>query len=180
MSVSSQKTGKIKLLVGPMFAGKTTALIKEANLSNSFLAFKPKIDNRYSDEQIVAHTEKYIDAIPVDLSESICKITSQEVDLVIIDEVQFFDQQIIDDVVLLKQKGLNVIVAGLDTDFRKEPFHITHSLQKIADEVEVLKAVCKQCGQQAEYTYRTSQSNEVIVVGGSENYEPRCLKCYHD
>ncbi len=177
-------SGWVEAICGSMFSGKSEELIRRMRRSQfakqEIQVFKPAIDNRYSDEAVVSHNGTSIIALPVPTSQSILEKLQAETDVVGIDEVQFFDDQIVEVVQELANRGYCVIVAGLDQDFRGEPFGKMPELLAIAESVTKLQAVCAVCGSPASRTQRLIDGkpayydDPIILVGASESYEPRC------
>lgn len=171
-----------------MFAGKTEELIRRVNVlsfaKKHIQIFKPRIDTRYSDDEIVSHAGLHIPCIVVDNAEQILKKIDQETEVVAIDEVQFFDETIIDICDYLADNGVRVMVAGLDQDFRGEPFGVLPELLTRAEFVTKLTAVCAKCGAPATRTQRlingvpADYNDDIVLVGAQETYEPRCRHCH--
>lgn len=182
------KDGYIEVISGCMFAGKTEELIRRIKVlqyaKKNILVFKPKIDNRYSDTMVVSHAGQSIASIIVKDAAEILEHIEPTTDVVAIDEVQFFDRNILYVCDLLANKGIRVMVAGLDTDFRGEPFGVMPELLTTAEFVTKLTAVCTKCGAPATRTYRkingkpARYDDPVIMVGASESYEARCRHCH--
>ena len=171
--------GKLTVITGPMYAGKTTELVREALLyrhqGRRVVAVKPDIDTRYTDEEIATHTGITIEATPVAETHQILPHTLGEVGLLVIDEVQFFDKGLPQLVHKLVHTGFDCIVAGLDQDYRAEPFENTARLMAMADEVKKLQAWCAVCGKPATKTYKKAgKSKKRIEVGENDTYEARC------
>ena len=166
---------------GSMFSGKTEELIrrlKRAKFAKQRVEiFKPAIDTRYSEADVVSHDSHSIASTPIDSSASILLFTS-EIDVVGIDEAQFFDSGLIDVCNLLANNGIRVIVAGLDMDFRGIPFGPMPGLCAIADEVSKVHAICVKCGQLASFSHRTVKNDKQVLLGETEEYEPLCRECY--
>lgn len=178
--LKGENRGWIEVICGSMFSGKTEELIRRlkrvkiANLKVEI--FKPSMDVRYDEEKIVSHDENKILSTPVDNSKSIL-LLAQNVDVVGIDEAQFFDDGIADVCELLALKGMRVIVAGLDMDFQGKPFGQMPALLAKADYITKLHAICVVCGNIANFSYRKSASADQIVLGEMDIYEPRCRIC---
>ncbi len=183
------RIGKIEVITGCMFSGKSEELIRRlrrARIAKQRIqVFKPSIDTRYSDIEIVSHNGEKIQAEPVkNVAELAGKIRS-DTDVVGIDEAQFFDNSIIDVVNGLADQGMRIIIAGLDMDFRGEPFGPMPFLMAIADEVLKLHAICTICGDEATMTQRlingkpASYNDPIVMVGASEKYEARCRKHHY-
>ncbi len=180
--------GWIEVVVGPMFAGKSEELIRRLRrldyAHKKYLVFKPKIDDRYSKDEVVSHLKNKAKAIPIKEGKEILSYVKEDTEVVGIDEVQFFDEGIIDVCETLANRGIRVIAAGLDTDFRGEPFPISASLLARAEFVTKLTAICVKCGAPATMTQRivngvpASKTDPVVLVGGTESYEPRCRHCH--
>jgi thymidine kinase len=173
--------GRIEVICGSMFSGKTEELIrrlKRAKFARQRVEiFKPAIDTRYSNEEVVSHDSHAISSTPVDTSASILLFTS-EIDVVGIDEAQFFDNGLVDICNELADNGVRVIVAGLDMDFRGRPFGPMPALCAIADEVSKVHAICVKCGQLATFSHRTVQNEKQVLLGETAEYEPLCRTCY--
>lgn len=179
-----KQSGWVEVICGSMFSGKSEELIRRVRrcqfAKQNVSVFKPKIDNRYSKVEVVSHNGDTIHAHPVDAAQDIYNYISKETDVIAIDEVQFFDDQIVDVVQDLANDGYRVIVAGLDLDFRGEPFGPMPHLLSIAEQLTKLQAVCTVCGSPASRTQRlingkpASYYDPVIMVGAKESYEPRC------
>ncbi len=184
----TKKTGWIEVITGPMFAGKSEELIRRVKrleyAHKKMLVFKPSIDNRYSDSEIVSHSKYRTNSINIEKSEDILPYIYDGLDAVIIDEVQFLDEGIVKIADALADKGIRVIVAGLDRDFRGEPFKNIPELLSLAEDVTKLTAICMRCGAPATRTQRivdgkpASYDDPIIIVGASEAYEPRCRHCH--
>lgn len=175
------KKGWIEVICGSMFSGKTEELIrrlKRAKIAHLKVEiYKPSIDIRYKEKEIVSHDENSIHSTPVDNAHSILLLTN-EVDVVGIDEAQFFDGAITEVCNQLALRGVRVIVAGLDMDYTGKPFGAMPQLLATADYITKLHAICVKCGNIANYSYRKTIDNKQVVIGEKETYEPRCRKCY--
>jgi len=178
-----QRCGTIEVVCGSMFSGKTEELIrrmKRAQFAKQRVEiFKPAIDVRYSETEVVSHNRNAIPSTPVDSSASILLLTS-DVDVVGIDEAQFFDMGIVDVCRELSKRGIRVIVAGLDMDFKGTPFGPMPALLAIADDVFKAHAICVRCGNLATFSHRLVHSSKQVLLGETENYEPLCRKCYNE
>ncbi|NOX59265.1 MAG: thymidine kinase [Planctomycetes bacterium] len=175
------QAGRIELICGPMFAGKTTALIRilgeSAENGHRVLAVKPSSDTRYGEDQIVTHDGKRIPAVRVDCTDEL--LTSGEsAEVIGIDEVHFFDVELAGVCEKLAGLGVRVICAGVDLDHHGQPFDVIDRLETIADEVVRLTATCSICGERATHTKRLVSGESRIVVGGVGAYEPRCADCF--
>lgn len=179
--VRGERKGWIEVVCGSMFSGKTEELIrrlKRAKIANQRVEiFKPKIDTRYNEEQIVSHDENAIPSTPIESSQNMLQLAG-EVDVVGIDEAQFFDNDLPEVCEQLAQRGIRVIVAGLDMDYLKNPFGQMPNLLARADYITKLHAICVQCGNIANYSFRKTPDNEQVVLGEKDIYEPRCRHCY--
>lgn len=182
------REGWIEVISGCMFAGKTEELIRRINVlsyaKKNIVVFKPKIDNRYSDSEIVSHSGAKVPCLVVEKAQDILKKIGDDVEVVAIDEVQFFDEDIIEVCEYLADKGIRVMVAGLDKDFRGESFGVMPELLTRAEFVTKLTAVCAKCGAPATRTQRLVNGkpagfeDPIVLVGASERYEPRCRHCH--
>ncbi len=182
------KEGWIEVICGCMFAGKTEELVRRINVLNyakkNIKIFKPKIDNRYSETEIVTHLGIRIPCIIVENSEEILEHIDSKVDAVVIDEIQFMDEKIIDICEYLADKGIRVTVAGLDQDFRGECFPVMGELLSKAEFISKLTAVCAVCGAPATKTQRLVDgrparfNDATILLGSANEYEPRCRHCH--
>jgi thymidine kinase len=176
-----ERRGWIEVICGSMFSGKTEELIrrlKRAKIANLKVEiFKPAIDVRYDEIKIVSHDENYIQSTPIDNSQTIL-LMAQDVDVVGVDEAQFFDDQISGVCDELAKRGVRVIVAGLDMDFMGNPFGQMPFLMAKADYVTKLHAICMKCGNIANYSYRIIPNEEQIMLGAKNAYEARCRVCF--
>ena len=180
--------GWIELICGSMFSGKTEELIRRvrrAKIARQMVqVFKPAMDTRYTMEAVTSHNGLGVDAVPVQSAAEIEKQIRPETTVVAIDEVQFFGWEVTDLCQKLADRGVRVIAAGLDMDFRGEPFGPMPVLMAQAESVEKLQAICVVCGNPASRTQRlingqpAAYDDPVILVGGSESYEARCRKCH--
>lgn len=180
-NIKNERRGWIEIICGSMFSGKTEELIrrlKRARIANLKVEiFKPSIDIRYHEENIVSHDENAILSRPIDHSRDILLLAS-EVDVVGIDEAQFFDNQLPDVCDQLALRGIRVIVAGLDMDYTARPFGQIPFLLSRAEYITKLHAICVQCGNIASYSYRKTTEDAQVLLGKKEIYEPRCRVCY--
>lgn len=177
-------TGSIEVITGSMFCGKTEELIRRLRRATiakqKVQVFKPTIDNRYAEEKVTSHTGANFDALPILRAAEILTYLDPDTTVVAIDEVQFFDAEIIPISQQLADRGLRVIAAGLDMDFRGEPFGPMPVLMSQAEEVSKLHAICVVCGEEASRTQRlvdgrpARYDDPVVIVGASEMYEARC------
>lgn len=179
-------TGSIEVVCGSMFSGKTDELIRRLRRATiakqKVQVFKPAIDIRFAIEKVTSHAGSEYAAIPVNESSEIVERLDRDTTVVGVDEAQFFDAGIIDIVTVLADRGIRVIVAGLDTDFRAEPFGPMPILMAKAEKVDKLQAICMSCGEPASRTQRlvngspANYHDPVVIVGASEMYEARCRK----
>lgn len=180
--IKGEKRGWIEVICGSMFSGKTEELIrrlKRAKIANLKVEiFKPAMDVRFDKVRIVSHDENAIHSTPVENSQQIL-IMAQEVDVVGIDEAQFFDKEISKVCDELALRGIRVIVAGLDMDYMGIPFGQMPYLMAKADYVTKLHAICVKCGNIANYSYRKIPNDDRVMLGEKDVYEPRCRKCYN-
>ncbi len=178
---SKKNRGSIEVICGSMFSGKTEELIrrlKRAKIAKLQVEiFKPAIDVRYSETEVVSHDKNSILSTVVDSPQNILLLSS-DVDVVGIDEAQFFDEGLIDVCNKLANQGLRVIVAGLDMDLKGKPFGPIPALCSIAEEVTKVHAICVECGHLANYSYRLSNSEKQVLLGEKDEYIPLCRECY--
>ncbi len=176
--------GQIEIICGSMFSGKTEELIRRIRRAiiarQRVQVFKPQVDDRYGIEEVTSHNGQRVEAVPVERAEVILEMREESTTVIAIDEVQFFDSSIIGVVEQLADDGIRVILAGLDTDFRGEPFGCMPELMCRAEEVTKLRAICVECGNPANRTQRlvngrpARYDDPIILVGAQESYEPRC------
>ena len=178
----AKKAGSIEVICGSMFSGKTEELIrrmKRAQFAKQKVEiYKPCIDVRYSEDQVVSHDSHSIPSIPIDTPSKMLEISS-DVEVVGIDEAQFFDDTLVDVVQTLANKGIRVIIAGLDTDFMGKPFGPMPALMAVAEDIQKVHAICVKCGSPANHSHRLSASDELVVLGETDIYEPLCRHCYN-
>lgn len=176
-----QRSGWIEIISGCMFSGKTEELIrrlKRAKIASMKIEiFKPEIDTRYDDKSIVSHDTSSLVAIPVAHSSELLKVDSDTA-VVGIDEAQFFDSGLPSVCQTLALRGIRVIAAGLDMDYRGEPFGPMPHLLAVAEYVTKVHAICVHCGNLATHSYRLAEGDSVVLLGEKEQYEPRCRSCY--
>jgi thymidine kinase len=176
-----QKSGWVELVCGSMFSGKTEELIRRLNRAKiaklKVEIFKPAIDVRYDEENIVSHNQNAIRSTPVAAAEEIL-LLSGDCDVVGIDEAQFLDSGIVEVVNKLANNGKRVIVAGLDMDSKGRPFGPMPALMSIAEYVTKVHAICVKCGEVANYSYRTVPDESRVLLGEKESYEARCRRCF--
>ncbi len=177
----AHRPGRIEVVCGSMFSGKTEELIrrmKRAKFAKQRVEiFKPSIDTRYSDNDVVSHDQNVIPSTPVDHSSSILLLSS-DIEVVGIDEAQFLDMGLVDVCNQLAYRGVRVIVAGLDMDFRGVPFGPIPALCAIADDVTKVHAICVKCGNLAYVSHRLVENDKRVLLGETQEYEPLCRECY--
>jgi thymidine kinase len=188
-TMTSHQPGSVEVICGSMFCGKTDELIRRLRRATiarqQVQVFKPAIDRRYDVEKVTSHAGNDFDAIPVEKAGDIRQRLDMEATVVAIDEAQFFDNDIIQVVEELAAKNIRVIVAGLDTDFRGEPFGPMPVLMARAEHVDKIQAICMVCGEPASRTQRlvngkpARYSDPVVIVGAAEMYEARC-RTHHE
>ena len=177
------KTGWIEVICGSMFTGKTEELIRR--LKRAIIAkqkveiFKPSIDTRYDENDVVSHNSNSIASTPVTNAQSIL-LLSNDIDVVGIDEAQFFDDQLPQVCQVLANKGIRVIIAGLDMDFKGQPFGTMPALLAMAEYVTKVNAICMKCGGIASHSFRLINEDATVLLGEKESYEPRCRKCFNE
>ncbi|MVM39943.1 thymidine kinase [Spirosoma sp. HMF3257] len=176
------RTGWIEVICGSMFSGKTEELIRRLTRARiaklNVQIFKPALDTRYHDENIVSHSEMAIHSTPVQTAGQILMLAG-DCDVVGVDEAQFFDQDIANVCNELANQGKRVIVAGLDMDFSGKPFGCMPQLMSVAEYVTKVHAICVVCGDIAQYSYRLVPSQERVLLGETDSYEARCRRCYN-
>ena len=181
-SLETTRRGRIEVVCGSMFSGKTEELIrrmKRAEFARQNVEiFKPAIDTRYSNEEVVSHDSNHILSTPIESSASILLLAT-DVDVVGIDEAQFFDDELVTVCNELARRGTRVIVAGLDMDYMGKPFGPMPALMAIADEVTKVHAICVRCGSLAYVSHRTADSDKLVFLGEKAEYEPLCRECYN-
>lgn len=176
------KRGSIEVIAGSMFSGKTEELIrrlKRARIAGLKVEiFKPAVDTRYSDNMIVSHDENSIPSTPVE-NASMILLLANEVDVVGVDESQFFDDAIVEVCRELANRGIRVVAAGLDMDFAGHPFGPMPALMSTAEYVTKVHAICVDCGNLANYSFRMAEDTSVVLLGEKEAYKPLCRRCYN-
>ena len=179
----AKKAGSIEVICGSMFSGKTEELIrrmKRAQFANQKVEiYKPCVDVRYSDDQVVSHDAHSIPSTPIDSPASMLLLSS-DIEVVGIDEAQFFDDTIVEVVQTLANRGVRVIIAGLDTDFMGKPFGPMPALMAVAEDVQKVHAICMKCGSPANHSHRLSKNDQLVVLGETDIYEPLCRHCYNE
>lgn len=176
--------GSIEVITGSMFSGKTEELIrrlKRVKIAHlNVMTFKPTIDVRYSDFDVVSHNQNSVEAIPVQAARVINNMVGDDVQVVAIDEAQFFDEYLPAVVVELARRGKRVIVAGLDTDYLGQPFGPMPEVMAVADDITKLRAICSRCGRLATFSYRIGESTDQVLLGEGDEYTPLCRNCYEE
>jgi thymidine kinase len=176
-----RRHGRIEVICGSMFSGKTEELIrrlKRAKFAKQQVEiFKPSIDTRYSDVDVVSHDQNTIQSTPIDSSSSILLLAGDN-EVIGIDEAQFLDNGLVDVCNQLANRGIRVIIAGLDMDFKGKPFGPMPALCAIADDVTKVHAICVKCGSQAYVSHRLVASDKRVLLGETQEYEPLCRECY--
>ena len=179
---NAKKSGCIEVICGSMFSGKTEELIrrlKRAQFAKQKIAtFKPTIDKRYSDLDVVSHDSHSISCTPIKTPARMLQI-DEDVEVVGIDEAQFFDESLVEVAQTLANRGIRVIVAGLDTDYLGKPLGPIPGLLAIAEDVQKVHAICVKCGSLANHSHRLSDSRKLVVLGETDIYEPLCRECYN-
>lgn len=181
-SENHKKSGCIEVVCGSMFSGKTEELIRRlrrAQFANQEIAiFKPAVDNRYSDVEVVSHDFHKISSTPIQRPAEMLGI-GPGVQVVGVDEAQFFDESLVDVCQELAGRGVRVIVAGLDTDYLGVPFGPMPRLMAVAEDVQKVHAICVRCGNLANHSHRLSKSKDLVLLGEKDVYEPLCRDCYN-
>lgn len=176
------RRGTVEVITGSMFSGKTEELIRRLRRARfaglRVEIFKPSVDRRYSGTMVVSHDEKSIVSTPVGNAASILLLAG-DVDVVGIDEAQFFDNAVVDVCNKLADSGVRVVVAGLDMDFMGNPFGPMPALLAIAEYITKVHAICMRCGSLAQFSHRKSEESQVVVLGEKDKYEPLCRECYN-
>jgi thymidine kinase len=179
----AERPGSIEVITGSMFSGKSEELIRRVRRAQiarqRVQLFKPRIDSRYSAGEIVSHSEMKMPSQVVDQAAQILPLVEDDTEVVGIDEGQFFDGSLVDVVDTLANRGLRVIVAGLDQDYRGRPFEPMPQLMAVAEYVDKTLAVCMRCGAPANRSQRLVATADRVVVGGAGQYEARCRRCFH-
>lgn len=184
----NQKDGWIEVITGPMFAGKTEELIRRVKrleyAKRNILVFKPVIDDRYAQNEVVSHNQSRTKSISISKAHDIIQYINEDTNVVAIDEIQFLDEEAVDICEYLADKGIRVIVSGLDRDFRGEPFSFMPKLLSLAEYVTKLSAICVKCHTPATRTQRiingkpANYDDPIILVGAKDSYEARCRECH--
>lgn len=181
-SENHKKSGCIEVICGSMFSGKTEELIRRlrrAQFANQKIEiFKPAVDTRYSAAEVVSHDFHKIESKPIAKAEEMLNVPS-DVEVVGVDEAQFFAENLVDICQQLANRGIRVIVAGLDTDYKGKPFGPIPALLAVAEDVQKVHAICVKCGNLANHSHRLSKSKKLVVLGEKDIYEPLCRDCYN-
>ena len=177
------KKGSIEVITGSMFSGKTEELIRRLRRAQfaglKVEIFKPSLDKRYSETRVVSHDDKSIISTPVDNASAILLLAG-DVDVVGMDDAQFFDESIIEVCNELADNGVRIVIAGLDMDFMGKPFGPIPALLAVAEYVTKVHAICMRCGNLAQYSFRKSEDSQVVLLGEKNLYEPLCRNCYNE
>lgn len=177
-----QRSGWIEVVCGSMFSGKTEELIrrlKRAKIANQKVEiFKPAVDKRYDDAKVVSHDANFILSTPIAHSSKLLDLTDG-VNVVGIDEAQFFDMDLTENCQKLALRGIRIIIAGLDMDFKGRPFGPIPNLLAVAEYITKVHAICQHCGNLATHSYRLTADESTVVLGEKDRYEARCRTCYH-
>lgn len=183
-----QREGWIEVITGPMFAGKTEELIRRVKrlefAKQNIIVFKPLMDNRYAENEVVSHNNNRTRSIDINKAKEIMEYVDDYTEVVVIDEIQFLDEDAVEICEYLADHGIRVIVSGLDRDFRGEPFSFMPKLMSLAEEVTKLSAICVKCHTPATRTQRiingkpASYNDPIILVGAQDSYEARCRHCH--
>lgn len=183
ISENIKKNGCIEVICGSMFSGKTEELIrrlKRAQFANQKIEiFKPEVDTRYSDMDVVSHDLHSIPCTPVKDPARMLE-TAEDTQVIGIDEAQFFDDSLTNVAQELANRGKRVIIAGLDTDFKGKPFGPIPALMAVAEDVQKVHAICVKCGNLANHSHRLTKSHKLVVLGEKDVYEPLCRQCYNE
>lgn len=181
-SENPKKTGCIEVICGSMFSGKTEELIrriKRAQFANQKIRiFKPAVDVRYSDMDVVSHDLHSIPCSPIKEAKAMLEI-EDDVQVVGVDEAQFFDESLVKVAQTLADRGKRVIIAGLDTDYMGKPFGPIPGLMAVAEDVQKVHAICVKCGNLANHSHRLTKSHKLVVLGEKDIYEPLCRQCFN-
>jgi len=184
--MNERTRGHIEVITGGMFSGKSEELVRRLRRAviarQEVQVFKPRADTRHEPERLVTRDNRMLDATAVDGTEDLrsCLEREREAQVVAIDEAQFFDLALVDLAMELADKGLRVIVAGLDQDFRRQPFGPMPRLLAVAEYVDKMHAICVRCGNPAHYSQRIAGGDEQVQVGDLDAYEARCRRCFED
>ena len=177
----TKRSGWVEIICGSMFSGKTEELIrrlKRAKIAKQKVEiFKPAVDTRYDEENVVSHDSSSIKSTPVNTASQII-LLANDVDVIGIDEAQFFDNELASVCNLLANDGIRVIVAGLDMDYLGKPFGPIPEMMATAEYVTKVHAICMECGNLAQYSHRIVKNDDLVLLGETDNYVPLCRKCY--
>jgi thymidine kinase len=184
----NQNNGWIEVITGPMFAGKTEELLRRVKrleyAKQNIVVFKPLMDNRYAENEVVSHNKNRTRSVNISQSKEIFEYVNKDTDVVAIDEIQFLDDEAVNICEYLADRGIRVIVSGLDREFRGEPFTFMPRLLAMAEYVTKLTAVCVKCGAPATRTQRivngkpAKYNDPIVLIGAEESYEARCRRCH--
>lgn len=178
----NRSKGSVEVICGSMFSGKTEELIrriKRARIARQKIeVFKPLIDKRYDEQNVVSHDESVIVSYPVETASQILLMVGDDTSVVGIDEAQFFDDGLVEVCTTLAGMGIRVIIAGLDMDFLGNPFGPMPKLMSIAEEVTKVHAICVECGDLAHFSHRKSLNESLVLLGEKDIYEPLCRNCF--
>jgi thymidine kinase len=181
--ILTPRRGWIEVICGSMFSGKTEELIRRINRAciakQTVEVFKPTIDVRYAGEEVVSHDHRTAKSTPVDAAGSILLYVGNDANVVGIDEAQFFGDELVEICTILANRGIRVIVAGLDMDYLGQPFGPMPKLMAIAEYVTKIHAICMRCGNPAQFSHRTVDNTNLVMIGETESYEPLCRMCYN-
>tara|TARA_A100001037_G_C14952723_1_gene545738 strand:+ start:181 stop:744 length:564 start_codon:yes stop_codon:yes gene_type:complete len=173
-------SGSIEVICGSMFSGKTEELLNRIRQAQSeslkIAVYKPKIDTRYDSKNIVSHNKNYVEAMAITDPE---EILNNDVDVIAIDEAQFFNNSLIKTVNILANKGIRIIIAGLDMDFQGVPFGPIPKLLAIAEKITKVHATCIDCGKEANYSFRKNTDSSLIKIGETHDYKALCRNCFN-
>ena len=182
-SENHRKSGCIEVVCGSMFSGKTEELIRRlrrAQFARQEIAiFKPVIDKRYSDVEVVSHDAHKLTSTPVASPAELLERVGPEIQVVGVDEAQFFDGSLVEVCQTLANRGVRVIVAGLDMDYLGQPFGPMPRLMAVAEDVQKVHAICVRCGALANHSHRLSKSEDLVLLGEKDIYEPLCRDCFN-
>ncbi len=182
MILQPRDVGWIEVICGPMFSGKTEELIRRLTRANyarqTVQIFKPGIDDRYEAEAVVSHSQRSLPGVAVEDLQALKAALDPNVEVIGIDEVQFFDQEVVSFCEELADSGRRVIVAGLDQDYRGRPFGPMPRFLSVSEYITKLMAICVRCGNPAHRSYRLAEDPQQVLVGTDEQYEARCRRCF--
>jgi len=182
MNLQPRDTGWIEVICGSMFSGKTEELIRRCRLARiarqQVMLFKPRLDDRYHESQVVSHSDQRMESVPIAHAGEILSNVREDTNVVAIDEAQFFGPELVDICEQLANRGLRVIVAGLDQDYLGKPFEPIPSLLAVAEFITKNLAICVKCGNPANRSQRIGHQRERVLVGSQDKYEARCRRCF--